>query len=340
VGNFLSRFGASRGVCEDLSARLKTAGWNIIQTSSCRERLARACDMAYTAWARRRSYSVAQVDVYSGAAFLWAEAVCAVLRRARRPYILTLHGGNLPAFARRSPRRVSRLLRSAAAVTAPSPFLATALRPYCADIQIVPNPLDLGNYPFRRRSRPQPNLLWVRAFHTIYNPSLAVDVVALLRPEFPGVRLTMIGPDKRDGALEQAVRRARELGVDGCISFTGAVPKHQVPSRMQNGDIFLNTTNVDNTPVTVMEALACGLCVVSTDAGGVPDLVTHEREALLVPCADARAMAAAVRRLLTEPELANRLSSSGREKARQWDWSVVLPRWEALLQSVAHISRP
>jgi len=108
---------------------------------------------------------------------------------------------------------------------------------------------------------------------------------------------------------------------------------------MQQGDVFINTTNVDNTPVTVMEALACGLCVVSTDAGGVPHLVTHGREALLVPRGDSQAMAAAVRRILSDPDLASTLSCRGRERSKDWDWSVVLPQWEELLESIAAVSR-
>jgi glycosyltransferase involved in cell wall biosynthesis len=103
---------------------------------------------------------------------------------------------------------------------------------------------------------------------------------------------------------------------------------------MSQGDIFLNTTNVDNTPVSVLEALACGLCVVSTDVGGIPYLLEHEEDALLVPPDDAEAMAAAVRRVLTEPGLAERLSRNARKKAEGFDWSVVLPQWERLLLEV------
>jgi glycosyltransferase involved in cell wall biosynthesis len=97
----------------------------------------------------------------------------------------------------------------------------------------------------------------------------------------------------------------------------------------------LNTTNVDNTPISILEAMACGLCVVSTSVGGIPYLLEHEHDALLVPPNDPEAMAIAVRRLLTEPGLAERLSRNGRQKAEQFDWSIILPQWEALLISVA-----
>lgn len=119
------------------------------------------------------------------------------------------------------------------------------------------------------------------------------------------------------------------------VHWEGAVAKRDVPNALNSGDIFLNTTNVDNTPVSVIEAMACGLCVVSTNTGGLPYLLDDEQDSLLVQPDDSAAMAAAVRRILTEPGLAERLSRNARAKAEQYDWSVILPRWEQLLTEVA-----
>jgi glycosyltransferase involved in cell wall biosynthesis len=297
--------------------------------------MGRLLDMVKTVYRRRREYAVAQVDVFSGSAFLWAEAVCAVLRRLGKPCILTLRGGNLPEFARRHPVRVRRLLRGAQAVTAPSRYLYERMAPYRPDLRLLPNALDLRAYPFRLRRNPAPGLVWLRAFHEIYNPSLGPKVLARLLPEFPDARLTMVGPDKGDGSLERARQTARDLGIAERVCFPGGVAKTEVPDWLQKGDIFLNTTNVDNTPVSVLEAMACGLCVVSTNVGGLPYLLNHEQDALLVPPDDAAAMASAVRRVLAEPGLSERLSANGRAKAGQHDWSVVLPQWEALFLSLA-----
>ncbi len=335
IGAFLSCRGGVRAVGEELAERLAERGWLVLTASSAANRLARLLDVAGTAWRCQGQYQVAQVDVFSGRAFLWAEIACWVLRRARRPYVLTLHGGNLPRFGRHWPGRVRRLLASAVAVTAPSRYLAEQMSPYRADILLLPNALDLNVYPFTARTSPGPRLVWLRAFHEIYNPGLAIRVLALLRPEFPEIRLTMVGPDKGDGSLRRARRLAERLGVCDHVSFAGVVPKQEVPRWLNQGDIFLNTTNVDNTPVSVLEAMACGLCVVSTDAGGVPDLVGQGQDALLVGREEPEAMACAVRRILQEPGLARRLSENGRAKVEQLDWSVVLPQWESLLSSVA-----
>jgi L-malate glycosyltransferase len=330
VGNFLSRHLATPTVGEELAARLAAAGWPVTWTSDQRPRLVRLIDMQRTIWTRG-PFAVAQVDVYSGAAFLWAEMAAWSLRRQRTPYLLTLHGGRLPAFARRWPWRVRRLLARARVVTTPSPYLSRAMTPYRADLRVVPNPLDLSAYRFALRRQPRPRLVWLRAFHHIYNPQLAPRVLARLVSAHPEARLTMAGPDKGDGSLAQTRRVAADLGVADRITYTGWVPKHGVPELLAGADVFLNTANADNAPVSVTEAMACGLCVVSTDAGGLPDLIKGGEDGLLVGRDDAEAMAAAVGRVLGDVDLAVRLSAGARLAAEARDWSSVLPAWQRLL---------
>jgi glycosyltransferase involved in cell wall biosynthesis len=120
----------------------------------------------------------------------------------------------------------------------------------------------------------------------------------------------------------------------------GGVANADVPQWLNSGDIFLNTAKVDNTPVSVMEAMACGLCVVSTNAGGIPDLLEHERDALLVPAGDARLMAAAVGRLLSDERLAAVISAGARRKAEERDWKHVLPLWTGLFDSLLAARTP
>jgi len=335
VGNFLSSNFSVRGVCEDVAARLASVGWSVIKTSSRCGRLARLLDMTGTAWCQRHRYQVAQVDVYSGRPFLWAEVVCSVLRQAGKPYILTLHGGNLPSFARRWPGRVGRFLRSAAVVTTPSRYLLEQMLPYRADLCLLPNALDISVYPFNPRKAPRHHLTWMRQFHDVYNPSLALRVVQLLASDYPNIRLTMVGGDNGGGHLLHFQQSVKRLGLADRVTLPGGVAKAEVPSWLNQGDIFLNTTNTDNTPVSVLEAMACGLCVISTNVGGIPYLLESEYDALLVPPDDPAAMTRAVQRLLTEEGLAERLSGNARRKAEQFDWANILPRWETLLTDVA-----
>ncbi len=334
IGNFLANTNGNQAVGEDLAFQLSNDGWDVLTVSGWRPKLIRLSDMVYAVWKFRNKYAIAHVDVFSGPAFIWAEAVCLALRRVGKPYILTLRGGNLPEFSKIHRGRVQRLLKSAAAVTAPSNYLAESMKPFREDIILLPNPIHIRNYPFRLRKRATPRLIWLRAFHEIYNPSLAIHTLARLKEKHPDARLTMVGPDKKDGSLEAALRLARQYGVLERVRFTGGVPKTEVPDWLGQADIFLNTANIDNTPVSVIEALACGLCVVSTSVGGIPYLLEDEHNALLVPPDDPNRMAEAADRLLSDNNLAEHLSFNARKKAEQFAWTKVLPRWLELLETV------
>lgn len=335
VGNFLSGSRPYRLACEELAVRLAGRGRPLLTTSARPGRLARLLDMVSSAWRWRKRYAAAQVDVFSGPAFLWARATCWALRRARRPYVLTLRGGDLPKFAERRPRAIRRFLGSAFAVTAPSGYLFEQMAAYRSDLRLVPNALDTSAYAFRPRDSVRPRLVWLRAFHDTYNPALAVEALGRIRADFPEARLTMVGPDRGDGSLEKTRKAIERLGLGDRVRIAGGVRKSEVPRWLEGEDILLNTTNVDNTPTSVLEAMACGLCVVSTNVGGIPYLLANDEDALLVPPNDPEAMAAAVRRLLTEPGLAEKLSRNARAKVAGMDWSIVLPQWESLLDSAA-----
>lgn len=334
VGTFLSKAGANRSYCEDLADRLEMRGRHVVRTSQRLPRLSRVADMLRVAWRERGSYRAAIVDVFSGMAFVWAEAVCFELARLGKPFVLTLHGGNLPEFAAKWPRRVRHLLGSAAAVTAPSSFLAERMRAFREDLRVVRNAIDIDSYPFAPRDRARSRLVWVRAFHEMYDPVLAVDVLARVAARHPDVRLAMIGPDK-DGSRARVESRARQLGVLDRLDLPGAVSRVEVADRLGAADVFVNTTRVDNTPLSVIEAMASGLCVVSTSVGGIPHLVRDGETGILVPPGDAAAMADGIDRVLREPALAARLSRGARAFATECDWAPVLAQWDALLDGVA-----
>ena len=332
VGNFLSRHGLNRQVCEDLSERLEARGWRISRASHHRNQAARLADILTTCATARAD--VAHVDVFSGNAFLWALAAATTLRARRIPYLLTLHGGSLPKFARRHPRRFRLLLRHAYSVTSPSKYLSQQLGLQHTALAIR-NGIELESYPYRPRARLAPRLVWLRGYRHIYNPEDAVRVLANISARHPSATLRMFGGDSGDGSLERTRKVARQLGVEGRVDIELAVPKRRVGEVLSAADIFLNTTSVDNAPVSVVEALACGLVVVSTNVGGIPTLLEDRGDALLCPAGEPAQLAEAALEALDDPALSARLSRSGRRKAERHAWSAVLPEWESLLQRAA-----
>ena len=339
IGNYLPSPRHNKNVWHYLAERLTEAGWEVITTSSKLRQILRLVDMLGTILREKNRYAVAQIDVFSGKAFIWSELCTCLLKHLNKPIILTLHGGGLPEFGLRYPKRIQRVLKAGKVVVTPSPFLQEALSQYRADIRLIPNPIDLSASIYRHREQAEAKLIWVRSFHEIYNPSLAVRVIKKLVEEFPDIQLVMVGPDKGDGSLEHTLSLVEELGVKERIEIIGSIPHTLVPEWLDKGDIFINTTNYDNTPSSLMEAMANGLCLVSTNVGGILWLVEDGKDALLVPPDDANAMAEAVRRVLTEPGLAGKLSEAGRRRAEGFDWSVILPQWETLFEEVIEVER-
>jgi L-malate glycosyltransferase len=185
------------------------------------------------------------------------------------------------------------------------------------------------------RSAARPDLLWMRTFHEIYNPLLAVEAFRQVKQAYPSARLTMAGQEK--GSLGTVQQRVHAAGLDDSVRFVGFLQMDDKKRQFAGHDVFLSTNRVDNMPVSVIEAAAFGMPIVATAVGGVPCLLQDGETGLLVPDEDANAMAGAIRRVLEEPGLAERLSGKARKLGEQHDWSVVLPQWESLFHELMEL---
>jgi len=313
-----------------LADRWRAEGAEVRTTSGQIGRVRRLADTVVTVARWRHRVDVVVVLVYSGMGFAVAEATTAVARAAGLPVVLWLHGGNLPDFAAAHPRRVKRLLARGAAVVAPSPFLAEAAAAMECRAEVIPNVIELTTVPWRQHAPASPRLLWMRTFHPIYDPELAVRALARLRRNHPQATLTMAGQEK--GSLADVRRLVVELGLGEAVTFPGYIADADKADVFDRHDVFVNTNRVDNTPVSVIEAMASGLAVVTTDAGGLPYLVTDGVSGIVVPVGDDEALAAAIGRVVDDPGLAATLGRGGRSVAESCGWDRVGPLWEAVLK--------
>jgi glycosyltransferase involved in cell wall biosynthesis len=242
---------------------------------------------------------------------------------------MALHGGAMPEFMDRFPSWSRRVLARARRLVVPSPYLARALARRGFSAEVLPNSIDLARYASRVRERARPRMLWMRAFHPLYNPALAVETLARVARRHPDAHLTLAGQDRGE---EPALRRHVErLGLSDRVRFAGFLDAAGKAREGEACDLFLNTNRVDNQPVAVVEACAMGLPVVATAVGGIPDLLTDGETGVLVPDGDADAMADAVCRVVEDAALCARLSRAGRSLAAEFDEPRVTDRWEALL---------
>ncbi len=329
-GNF---FGETVGVpqpCNLLVPELRRRGLRVRGVSWKRNRILRGADFLAAARNAARNRDLVAVDTFSGASFLWADAVVRITG-GRCPTTAVLHGGNLPSYAAKHGNRVRGFFERVQGTVSPSGFLARELEP-CAGrrILVIPNPLPLDRYPVRPGNRiadpERPRILWLRAFHEVYEPETAVLAFAWLRKNRPGARLTMIGRDK-DGSRSRTREAARKAGVADAVEFRDAVPKDEVPREMNRHDVFLSTARIDNVPVSVTEAMACGMPIVATNVGGVPDLLGRGEAGILVAPGDAGAIGRALLEIIDDPGLAEILGSAARRRAEEHDLERVADAW-------------
>ncbi len=316
-----------------LSRLFRSAGYSALAVSASVNRYVRLADIALTIVRKRRSIDIMIVHVYGGPSFVVEDVASFLGKRCRIRMVMLLHGGALPEFFASFPRWTRRVLRRADIIVAPTSFLARTARERGFACRIIPNVIDVTSYPFRSRRALQPRLFWMRTFDPTYNPLMAVQVLARVRASHPAATLVMGGQDK---GLQEAVRReASALGVEDGLRLPGFL---DMPGKLHEGasaDIFINTSHIDNMPVAVVEACAMGLPVVSTAVGGMTDLLKDGETGLLVADGDAGAMAGAVLRLLREPDLAEALSTAGRDLALRSGWEQVRPQWERVFTSLA-----
>jgi glycosyltransferase involved in cell wall biosynthesis len=317
---------------EILAQRFADAGFPVHVVSTSTNRCVRFTDIVGTMIRRRKQIDVLMLQVFGGPSFVVEDAASRLGKAFDHRVVMHLHGGAMPQFMARHPRWTHRVLSRADILVTPSRFLAEAVARHGFSAKIIPNVVDLPAYPFRVRRHAKPRLLWMRTFHPLYNPRMALRVLSRVRAAVPHATLVMAGQDK---GMEESLRgEASRLGLADVVRFPGFLCHERKVEEADAADIFINTNHVDNTPVGVVEAAAFGLPVVATAVGGVPHLLTHSQDGLLVPDDDDAAMASAVCTLVRDPQLTERLSTNGRRLAERSDWSRVRPHWEATLDAL------
>jgi len=272
------------------------------------------------------------IDTYSTLNFFYAVATAWVCNYYRLPYIPILHGGNLEKRLKGQPVLSKHLFTRAKCLIAPSLFLKEVFETYgYTNIHYIPNSIPLAKYRFRPREVTAPRLFWLRAFAEIYNPGMAVAVSEKLQQTHPNTTvLCMVGPEK-DGSLRKCREYSKTNGLD--VQFTGKLTKDEWISLSNDYSIFINTSRFDNAPVSIIEAMALGIPIVSTNPGGIPFLIKHEKNGLLVNCDDTHAMVNAITRLVDNPEFAKKLAIQARKTAEQFDWQAIKEKWFEILRT-------
>lgn len=328
IGNALSNKGKTITVIDTLSGHLSET-CSIKVASSKTNKMLRLLDMIRLVITNKSKTDFVLIDTYSTTNFYYALIISQICRIFNIKYIPILHGGNLENRLKHNSKLSHLVFSNAHKLVAPSNFLKTIFETYgYSNVLHIPNTIEINNYQFKNRRIESIKLLWVRSFAAIYNPEQAVLVLEKLIDMNYDATLTMIGPDV-DGSLAKVKNLASHKNLN--VNFTGRLSKSEWIDYAKDFNVFLNTTNFDNTPISVIEAMALGLPVISTNVGGMPFLISNYKDGILVQPQDVIAMTNAVAKLKINDDLRKALVTNARSKVEKFSWNVVKSKWKSLL---------
>lgn len=254
----------------------------------------------------------------------------------RKKVILSARGGGARQFFRRYGILVRPLLKRVQLIITPSGFLKEIFQEEQGlSAEIVPNIADLSQFEFRVRTHLKPHFICTRNLEPIYDVATVIRAVALIAEQFPETRLGIVGGGSQQKELEDLVA---QLDLGDKVFFYGMVSHEEMPNLYAQYDIFLNGSRVDNLPGTILEAFACGLPVISTNAGGIPYMVEDGKTGLLVEVGDWRALAKKAIAVLENRGLALSLVNNGFQEVQKYRWEYVRTLLLPRLQELTNIS--
>lgn len=328
IGNNLTKRSKYNSTMNTLSMLLSSEGYKVKKASNKKNKVFRLLDMLIAVSRNYRKADYILIDTFSTQNFYYAVIVSQLSRILKKKYIPILHGGNLPERIHKSKFLSNLIFNNSYLNIAPSMYLKTHFDGKGYKTKYIPNTIEINEYPFKERKIITPNILWVRAFDKTYNPQLAIEVLNILKTKFPEIKLCMVGPVK-DDSFEACKKLVSKYSLETSITFTGVLKKEEWHKLSVGFDVFINTTNIDNTPVSVIEAMALGIPIVSTNVGGIPFLIENQKEGILVPKNNAKAMSNAIINLLEEKN--PNMTKNARNKVENFDWNEVKEKWNAIL---------
>ena len=280
-------------------------------------------------WRSARKVDLYHVMANSGWSWhLFAAPAIWIAKFTGKPVIVNYQGGEADVFFDKAFSWVKPSLDRADAIIVQSGFLDMVFKKRGFSTHIVPNIIDLSRFSIEQNAAAAltadfPRILVARNLEPIYDNATALRAFQIVRKSLPSAQLVIAGSGPERQTLENL---AGELGLADAVVFTGRVENENMANLYYSADLMINPSLVDNMPVSVLEALASGVPVVSTNVGGVPHLVEHGKTALLVPPQDAAAMAAAILALLTDPAKARQIKEAGVASVQQYTWPRVRTR--------------
>lgn len=285
----------------------------------------------------RRLAKVDIVQVFSASYWSFLIAPVPALLASRllgKRAILHYHSGEADDHLAHWGWLVHPWLRLAHEIVVPSEYLRSVFARYGYRVRVIYNIVDVSAFAYRERSTFQPRLISTRALERPYGIDVVIRAFGRLVKIRPDAELVVAGTGHEDGVL-------RELAAPygGRVTFVGRVEPAAMPAVLDRADFFLNASVVDNQPVSILEACASGLAVVSTGTGAIADMLGGGARGAIVPLADPDAMARAVLAQLDAPEQTREMTRRARAHIERFTWLAVRSAWAHVYEPPASAER-
>ena len=143
----------------------------------------------------------------------------------------------------------------------------------------------------------------------------------------------MIGPEK-DGSLKKCLELSDKYKLNQKIEFVGYLRKIEWLELAKDHDIFINTSTIDNMPVSILEMMALGLPIISTNVGGIPFILESRKNSLLVENNDSKNMASKIKYLINEPKICAKIALNALNSLKPFSANLVVSEWVKIIKTV------
>ena len=291
--------------------------------------------IAYVLSLLLRVYKYDVIHVFSASYFSFVLAPTPAIligKLYRRKVLLNYHSGEAEDHLCRWRRTAIPTIQLVDSVVVPSEYLVRVFASFGLKATAIYNLIDTSKFRFRERVPLRPVFLSNRNLESHYGVDRVLRAFALVQQKLPEASLTIAG----DGSQSRALKTlAEDLGLRN-TRFIGQVAPFAIADVYDAADIFMNGSEIDNQPLSILEAFSCGLPVVTTDAGGIPDIVEDGRTGMVVACGDYAELANRAMRLLNDPALTKQIVEQARQECLKYSWEAVRDAW----MNVYHSSKP
>jgi len=237
--------------------------------------------------------------------------------------LLNYHSGEAEDHLRRWRGSAIPTIRLVNSLIVPSEYLVRVFTQFGLKARAICNIIDTSWFHFRQRTPLRPMFLSNRNLESHYGVDKVLRAFAIIQQDFPEASLTIAGDGRQRRSLEQL---AENLSLRN-TTFLGQIDPTAIAQLYDGADIYLNGSEIDNQPLSILEAFACGLPIVTTAAGGIPDIVTDGKTGFVVPCGDYQLIAERAIRLLTNPQLAKQIAELAYDECKRYSWQTTRGAW-------------